>query len=417
MIRIDKEFESLIPPLSAEEYEQLERNVVKEGVRDPLVVWPQEDGADLLIDGHNRWKIVVKHGGIPFDLKKMKFSSRDEAKQWIILNQFGRRNLSAYDRSILALKLKPLIAAEAKERMTLAPQKKAERDKEVQEIWDSHDFDTARNLVAAKKKAYAHEDRAKTTASEKYIYFARFDSDKVKVGSSVNPDERVKQLSVSCPDISLIEAVPYGEGAAKHENSLKTKYSQYRIGNECYQCSDQVLSEMIAFTRKEAKRKDNTDYKLATIAGVSHDTIHKVETIENSGDEDVKKAVRSGEISINQGYQAVKPAPKIEKKDSIADAHIRHLEYKENKVATIEDAKRDANDRELLARRAVTDLQSCISKIATLTAFNDGQTFKDIEKVYNTKDRMQMIDSLKRCISSLSIICRQLYGGMNEQRN
>ena len=155
---------------------------------------------------------------------------------------------------------------------------------------------------------------------------------------------------------------------------------------------------------------------LAKTAGVSHDTIHKVETIENSGDEDVKKAVRSGEISINQGYQAVKPAPKIEKKDSIADAHIRHMEYKENKVATIEAAKRDANDRELLARRAVTDLQSCISKIATLTAFNDNQTFSDIERIYSNKDRMQMIDSLKRCISSLSIICRSLYGGTNEQR-
>lgn len=292
MIRIDNEFESLIPPLSAEEFEQLERNVVKEGVRDPLVVWPQEDGADLLIDGHNRWKIVVKHGGIPFDLKKMKFSSRDEAKRWIILNQFGRRNLSAYDRSLLALKLKPVIAEKAKENERLG-----------------------------------------------------------------------------------------GKGS-----------------------------------QKSVDHKADTQKELATIAGVSHDTIHKVETIENSGDEDVKKAVRSGEISINQGYQAVKPAPKIEKKDSIADAHIRHMEYKENKVATIEAAKRDANDRELLARRAVTDLQSCISKIATLTAFNDNQTFSDIERIYSNKDRMQMIDSLKRCISSLSIICRSLYGGTNEQR-
>ena len=41
----------------------------------------------------------------------------DDAIIWIIKNQFGRRNLSVYDRSILALKLKPVIAAQAKENM------------------------------------------------------------------------------------------------------------------------------------------------------------------------------------------------------------------------------------------------------------------------------------------------------------
>jgi len=45
------------------------------------------------------------------------FIDRDSAKIWIIKNQFGRRNLSNYDRSKLALELEPLIAEKAKERM------------------------------------------------------------------------------------------------------------------------------------------------------------------------------------------------------------------------------------------------------------------------------------------------------------
>ena len=45
----------------------------------------------------------------------MQFATRDDVIIWIIKNQFGRRNLSTYDRSILALKLKPVIAAKAKE--------------------------------------------------------------------------------------------------------------------------------------------------------------------------------------------------------------------------------------------------------------------------------------------------------------
>ena len=114
-IRIDPEFKALIPPLSQEEFAQLEENCVRDGIRDPLVVWPQPDGSDILMDGHNRWAIFNKHPNrLDLNYRRMEFDSRDEAKAWIIKNQFGRRNLSAYDRSVLALKLKPLIAEKAK---------------------------------------------------------------------------------------------------------------------------------------------------------------------------------------------------------------------------------------------------------------------------------------------------------------
>lgn len=167
---------------------------------------------------------------------------------------------------------------------------------------------------------------------------------------------------------------------------------------------------------------DSTKSEALKEAGIKQDTAERFERLAKHPEAvaEAKAIARErGEVVTRSSVNAIiaANAPRPPKKNTIVDATIRHMEYKENKVATIEDAKRDANDRELLARRAVTDLQSCISKITTLTAFNDGQTFKDIEKVYNTKDRMQMIDSLKRCISSLSIICRQLYGGMNEQRN
>ncbi len=158
--------------------------------------------------------------------------------------------------------------------MLAAPHKKGERDKEIKKIWEEHDYDTARNLVAMKKQEYGREDRAKIMASGKYIYFAKFNGNKIKVGSSVSPEDRVKQLSVSCPDIELVETVFYGEGAEKHESAIKKKYEQYRVGNECYQCPDEVLKKMIAFTKKEAARKNNTDRELAKVAGVSHDTIH-----------------------------------------------------------------------------------------------------------------------------------------------
>jgi hypothetical protein len=46
-IVIDAEFAALIPPLSSEERQQLEDNIVEHGgARDPLVVWASKGHAD-----------------------------------------------------------------------------------------------------------------------------------------------------------------------------------------------------------------------------------------------------------------------------------------------------------------------------------------------------------------------------------
>lgn len=114
-IIIDKEFESLIPPLSAEEFQQLEENCVKDGIRDPLVVW-EHDGNDILVDGHNRFRIVGKHPTLQFNIKRMGFADRDAVSLWIIDNQLGKRNLIPYDKVLLQDRKKDILAAQAKKR-------------------------------------------------------------------------------------------------------------------------------------------------------------------------------------------------------------------------------------------------------------------------------------------------------------
>lgn len=92
-IKIDAEFAALIPPLSAEERQQLEQNIVEHGgARDPLVVWASK-GTLTLLDGHNRYEICSRLG-LPFDIHEVRFKSREEACDWIDNNQLGRRNLS-----------------------------------------------------------------------------------------------------------------------------------------------------------------------------------------------------------------------------------------------------------------------------------------------------------------------------------
>jgi len=101
-ILVDAEFASLIPPLSAEERQQLEENIVEHGgARDPLVAWAAK-GRLTLLDGHNRYEICTRLD-LPFEIHERRFDSREAARIWIRNNQAGRRNLPAAWRIELEL--------------------------------------------------------------------------------------------------------------------------------------------------------------------------------------------------------------------------------------------------------------------------------------------------------------------------
>ena len=103
-------YQDIIPPPSDEEFRQLEQNILADGIRDPLVMW-----GNVLIDGHNRYKIAQKHG-LPFETKQIDFIDEGDARIWIISNQIGRRNIEQYVRGELVLELESLLKAQAKER-------------------------------------------------------------------------------------------------------------------------------------------------------------------------------------------------------------------------------------------------------------------------------------------------------------
>ncbi len=108
-IQIDSEFKSLIPPLSPEEFKQLEENILKDGCRDPLVVWN-----GILVDGHNRFTICNR-SNVKYQIIEKLFTSREEAKVWMIDNQKGRRNLTDGWKFELAQARKELLAEKGKE--------------------------------------------------------------------------------------------------------------------------------------------------------------------------------------------------------------------------------------------------------------------------------------------------------------
>ena len=180
---IDNEFKYLIPPLTTEEFKQLEINCIKDGIRDAIATWN-----GYIIDGHNRYEIANKNG-LKYVTNELVFESKNDVIQWIILNQFGRRNLPNYERAKLALRLKPIF------------------------------------------------------------------------------EEKAKEQQGTRTDLNNIPQI-FGESQKSKENE--------------------------------------TNVKLSKVAGVSHETIRKVEKIEEKSPEEIKEKLSKGEISINQAYKELK---------------------------------------------------------------------------------------------------------------
>ena len=113
-MQIKKEFKDLIPPLTKEEFKQLENNCMCEGIREKILTWN-----GFIIDGHNRYEIATRWD-LDFETENKHFESEEAVKEWMILNQFGRRNLSNYQRSVLALELEDVFKEKAKDNLKLS---------------------------------------------------------------------------------------------------------------------------------------------------------------------------------------------------------------------------------------------------------------------------------------------------------
>lgn len=103
-IVVQEDLKSYIDPLTADEHDALERSLLAEGCRDALVLW-----GDILVDGHNRYGLCLKHG-LPFNtVQNTRFRSIDDVHLWMIDQHLGRRSVSDFQRGVLALRKKEIV--------------------------------------------------------------------------------------------------------------------------------------------------------------------------------------------------------------------------------------------------------------------------------------------------------------------
>lgn len=123
-LTIDEEFEDLLPVLTPEELEKLGKSILQYGMLDPIKIWEDPNtGEWIIIDGHNRYNILIKHD-IEWhywqDYKIMdELKTREDVKQWMLEQQLGRRNLTETERYEIVQKFKSVFQKKAKENQSL----------------------------------------------------------------------------------------------------------------------------------------------------------------------------------------------------------------------------------------------------------------------------------------------------------
>ena len=111
-LKIDPELRDLLPPLTDEEYKQLEKNIVENGFDKnfPIMEWH-----GYVVDGHNRYKICKDHNITDYVVGTLAYETKEEVMGWMLDIQLGRRNLSPIQRIAIAEKYRNIYEKQARE--------------------------------------------------------------------------------------------------------------------------------------------------------------------------------------------------------------------------------------------------------------------------------------------------------------
>lgn len=150
-LKIDNELRNLLPPLTDEEYKQLEKNIVENGFDKnfPIMEWH-----GFIVDGHNRYSICKKHNIKPV-IGTLAYDTKEEVMEWMLDIQLGRRNLSPIQRIAVAEKYRSIYEKQAiinKQNAMSEARKKNENNRNEQFSQNSSTTVSSKNKIDVRAK-------------------------------------------------------------------------------------------------------------------------------------------------------------------------------------------------------------------------------------------------------------------------
>ena len=241
-ITVNEELLAYIDPLTPDEHEALERSLLAEGCRDALVLW-----GDVLVDGHNRYGICTRHGIAFNTVQNTAFKSLDDVHLWMIDQHLGRRSVSDFQRGVLALRKKDILAAR-----TAPAASPALVDADGSAPWDESD-----PAAAAPAPVLARPDALLTR--EAIAKAARISSNTIvqieKIQKSASPEllAAVKSGTISINTAATVASLPVEEqvvAAAGGKKELQQAARQVREARAVARTEPETPQGLIARLRQ-----------------------------------------------------------------------------------------------------------------------------------------------------------------------
>lgn len=211
--KIDAEFATLIPPLTPEEFYGLEQSILAEGCRDAIILWD-----NIIIDGHNRYKICKEHN-IPFRTQTKDFESREDVILWMFRNQLSRRNLNDFERIEVVRKYENSVREQAKERQGTRNDLKGNI---VPKSAGSDTRDILADMAGVGHSTYEHVITILDTATEPVIQAVRKNELSIHAGYMTTKLTHEQQAEIS-KRIENGEKPAFVVSDVRKRNAAKTK--------------------------------------------------------------------------------------------------------------------------------------------------------------------------------------------------
>lgn len=161
------EYAKIFPPMSEEEFNELVEDIRQNGQLEPIVVYEGK-----ILDGRNRYNACLKLGIKP---KMVDYDGENLSPlNFVISKNIKRRHLTASQKAILALEIKPLLAEEAKKRQLIGLKQFQEGTTVVpfveQREGNEENNDAVRQKVVEREKGRSDEQAGKIIGvSREYI--------------------------------------------------------------------------------------------------------------------------------------------------------------------------------------------------------------------------------------------------------
>ena len=295
-LKIDKEFKEYIPPLSEDEYKQLEENLLKNGwesERGKIIVW---DG--IIVDGHNRYEICKKYN-IRFETHTKDFKDRDAALLWIAKNQNGRRNIPDYARIKLNLKITELeLKQKAKEKLEstqLVGKGIQRKDAMAFQISEKPLKTENQQQEPEKKPPSADEEKPATGATNNNVI------SQTPKYAQIKPEVKNAELELR-QKAKEHQSLADGDKESAEDKSSSQKPEK----------PDTITQKPEILPPKKEEKPINITKRVAEKTKTSVDTVSKVKFISEKADLETEKRLMKGDkdLSINKVYRDLKKAEK-----------------------------------------------------------------------------------------------------------